>query len=203
MTRPTDLPVRLALLCGVAVPVLYYGSQLVAAPFFPDYSFVRQSASMLGSDLSTRPWVLNTGAILTGMATLLSAGGLVVAFRRAGAHPIPAWLLFMALVSCGAGSVWAGVFPLPDPRHNPGPVGVGMFLLPVLFAAAGWKVRVPQWLRWYLLANFAAFVLMMPVMSGAVGIDTREYTGLLQRVASAILFVPVGVTAAELLRRTG
>ncbi len=35
----------------MAVLFLYYGTQVVAAPFFHAYSFMRQAASLLGSNL--------------------------------------------------------------------------------------------------------------------------------------------------------
>ena len=54
--------VRLSLFAGVAVPLLYFGAQAIAAPFFPDFNFWAHTASLLGSDLSTRPDVLNGGA---------------------------------------------------------------------------------------------------------------------------------------------
>jgi hypothetical protein len=54
---------------GVAAPLLYYGVQVVAAPFFPGFSVLGTTASELGSDLSsTRPSIFNAGTILLGMS---------------------------------------------------------------------------------------------------------------------------------------
>ena len=72
----------------MAVPFLYYGTQVVAAPFFPDYSFMRQAASLLGSNLSTRPLIFNAGVIATGLATLLAVPGFLVAFENVGREPV-------------------------------------------------------------------------------------------------------------------
>ena len=54
---------------GVAVPFLYYGVQLVAAPFFPGFSFLGTTASELGSDRSTHPSIFNAGTILLGVSS--------------------------------------------------------------------------------------------------------------------------------------
>lgn len=70
-----------ALRMGVAVPVLYYGTQIVAAVFFPGYSFMSEAASLLGSDRSTRPLIFNAGVMATGIATLVAACGYFCAFR--------------------------------------------------------------------------------------------------------------------------
>ena len=190
----------LALAAGIAVPFLYFGAQLAAAPFFPGYSFRRQSASMLGSDLSTLPVILNAGAILTGLAAILASVGFLQALRNRGTHPVIAWLTSAALVSCGLGSLWAGCFHLPDPRHNPGLLGVGSFLLPALLAAAFWKSTEPRSLRLYLIVNVLVMAALVPVMSGIAGIDRASYGGLLQRIAALTLFPPIGVVAWFLRR---
>jgi hypothetical membrane protein len=190
----------IALWCGVLVPILYFGAQLAAVQFYPGYNFLTQSASELGSDRSTAPMVLNTGAILTGVCTLIAALGFPSALRRTNCPRFLAVATALAMLSMGAGAIWAGVFSLPDPRHNPRMLGAGAFLLPLLFAAAVVKRPKATQLKVYLFANVALFVLLIPVMSGATAIDLARYRGLLQRIAAAVLYVPVGVVAASLLR---
>ncbi len=191
-----------ALSMGIAVPLLYFGVQLIAAPFYPGYSFLRQPASALGSDLSTYPAILNIGAIITGVITLVASLGFLRALRLIGTHPVIAWLTCLALVSSGLASIWAGVFHMPDPRHNSGPLGVGTFLLPVLFAAAFWKRKDARMLKFYLVANLLLMVALVPIMSGATGVNMSSYGGLLQRIAALTLFPPIGVVAFFLLRKT-
>jgi len=186
---------RVALWFGVAVPLLYYGTQLAAIPFYPGYRIVAQVASELGSDRSNVPEVFNAGAILTGVAALIASIG----FLRAIRDRALAWLVFLAMLSNGAAGVWAGVHPLPDPRHNPGAIGAGMFLLPVLFIILAWRARSRPMLA-YLIANAALFLILVPVMSGRTEIPLDEYRGVLQRIAALVMYVPIGVMAAFLLR---
>ena len=186
-----DRLARWSLLIGILVPFLYFGAQLAAIPFYPGYDIVRQSASELGSDRSNRPQVLNIGAALTGIAAILSSYGFL---RRLGARRPLAWLLFLAILSTGAGALWAGYFHLPDPRHNPRAIGAGAFLLPALFAATMWKTR----LRPYVAINCALFLALIPVMAGVTGLPLDQFRGALQRVAAAVLYVPIGVVAAWL-----
>jgi hypothetical membrane protein len=61
-----------ALRIGVAVPFLYLGIQIIAAPFFPGYSFLSMEASLLGSDLAIYPAIFNIGAIITGIVTIIA-----------------------------------------------------------------------------------------------------------------------------------
>src|SRR5688500_14016824 len=103
--------VLLALAAGIAVPFLFYGAQLHATPYFPDFSVVVHSASMLGSDPSTRPWILNTGAILTAVTASIAAYGFFHGLRSIGTHPVFVWLTTAALRSFAYGNIWAGSHP--------------------------------------------------------------------------------------------
>jgi hypothetical membrane protein len=60
---------------AIAKPVIYFGTQLVAAPFYPRYSFTQDTASMLGTADSYHPWIFNLGAMVTGVAGLVGALG--------------------------------------------------------------------------------------------------------------------------------
>jgi hypothetical membrane protein len=188
---------------GVAVPFLYYGTQVVASLFFPGYSFVRQAASILGSEQAPHPWVFNAGALLTGAAALAAAPAFLRALLRLGAPPLLAWLTAAALATNGAASVNAGLFPLPDPRHASGPLLLGALLLPGLVAASVWSRRDLRALRAYLLATTAFVAVMVPVMGGQLPIDLGAHEGVRQRLATLALFPPIGVSAYALARSLG
>jgi Protein of unknown function (DUF998) len=101
---------------GIAVPLLYYGIQVAAAPFFPDFSFVRTTASELGSDSSPFATPFNLGITSIGVCSLIASIGFLLALRRT--NPILAWFIFLALAITGVQSVWAGYYSIPDPRHG-------------------------------------------------------------------------------------
>ncbi len=65
---------------GIAIPILYFGMQLLAAPFYPGYSFISRDASTLGSDGSSVPAIFNLGSILVGLVELVAAWGFLRAF---------------------------------------------------------------------------------------------------------------------------
>lgn len=197
--EPADRLTLATLGIGALVPVFYFGSQLVAAPFYPGYSFVRDATSLLGSDRSTFPMLLNGGAILTGCAGLIGALGILRGLRALRVAPALAWLTALAVTSIGAAAIWAGLFPLPNPRHNPGLLNAGMFVAPVLLLAALWR-PAPRSLRIYLAINLVLFLSLVPVVSGAAGIETQGLGGLLQRLITIVVFVPLGVVSTFLLR---
>jgi hypothetical membrane protein len=191
-----------ALGCGIATPVLYYGVQLVAAPSFPDFSFLGTTASELGSDRSTRPWIFNTGAILTGLAALVAAVGFLRALGQLGANLILTWLTSFVIVATGLSSLWAGIFPMPDLRHGGHPsLLFAMLSVPFLIAATLWRLSASRAVKAYFVATIVLLLIMVPVMMGVIGLDTHDYRGLLQRVFALTVFVPIGVGAFVLARR--
>jgi hypothetical membrane protein len=195
--------ITLALLgAGIAVPLFYYGVQVAAAPFFAGFSVLGTTASELGSDRSTRPWIFNAGAILTGIAALLASIGFLRALRRLGVASILAWPPFLAVAVTGASSLWAGMYPMPDPRHGGHPsLLVGMLAVPFALAAATWRVVSSRAYRGYLAATILLLLVMVPIMSGMTRLDTHAYRGLFQRIFALTVFAPIGVAAYVLARR--
>jgi hypothetical membrane protein len=190
-----------ALDAGIAVPLLYYGVQALAAPFFPGFSILGTTASELGPDLSKHPAVFNVGAILQGVACLIAAVGFFLAFRRLGTHPVIAWPTSIAVAIGGLGSLWAGSYPMPDPRHGGHPAFlVALLALPFLFAITLWRRGHPA-LKAYLVANLALLAAVFPIIGGMAGVDTHEYRGIIQRVFALTVFVPIGVATCVLGRR--
>jgi hypothetical membrane protein len=190
----------IALQMGFMVPFLYFGTQIIAAPFYPDYSFLTMPASLLGSDLARYPLIFNLGAMITGIVTLIASFGFLYTFKRIHVAPIPAWLAFIALVLNGVSSLWAGVFSMPDPRHGSNPFAVGIFVFPILLLAALWTQPDARQVKIYLIITNLLFLILIPIMSGMTGLDTGAYQGLLQRIAALIFFPPISVGAWYLLK---
>jgi hypothetical membrane protein len=190
-----------ALGLGVTVPILYYGIQAVAAPFFPGFSILRTIASDLGSDRSTCPWVFNCGVMLAGVACLVSSIGFLLALMKIGTHPSLAGLVAAAVAILGMMLICGGYYPLPDPRHEGTAVfALGLLLPTPLLTATLW--RVGGCLRVYLVASLAMFVAALPMLFGLTEPDPVEYRGLIQRTFACTILPPIGVTAFYLARRT-
>jgi len=186
-----------ALYAAIAMPLIYFGAQLIAAPFYPGYSFAQDTASMLGTTASRQPWIFNLGAVLTGVAGLTGAFGLFRGLRTATWTAL-ALLVGLSVLANGVLSLKAGMFPMPDPRH-----ASWQFLMfptlaaPVLLLIALWWQGMA--LRMYLLCNAVALLLMMPLMMHRMAPVFAE--GTMQRLFALVVFVPVGVAGYALVRR--
>ena len=152
---------------GVALPFVYFGIQLAAAPFYPGYSFLTRDASTLGSDGSTAPWIFNGGALVVGMLELVTAGAFLRAFPRAQIGMVLTWATALALASAAIGSVNAFLHPLPDPKHTEGMLsllGSGMVMLPLLLTTVLWRLGA----RGYALFNVLLCLVLIPILTGLV-----------------------------------
>lgn len=214
MSRPPTFDIRLyplrtlpssqkfLLIAATLVPVVYFGAQALAAPYFPNYSVFTTTASDLGSNLSSRPNILNTGALLTGLLASLGSVGLAISLPRLGADKIGAFLLAACLASAGAAAFWAALHPLPHPQHNPGALGAGMFVAPFAAVWAAWGMQPAKTLRLTLLLNAIAFIFLGVIMSGALGVDLPAFGGLVQKLLAAASFAPSAIVAAVAVRHS-
>jgi len=193
---------------GVALPVIYFGIQAAAAPFYPGYSFFSQDASSLGSAASTAPWIFNTGSLLMGMVQAAVAAALLSALPRARVGRGLAALMALALASASLNSLNAFLHPLPDPRHTQGLLsiaGSGFILLPALTTAVLWRLGA----RRAAATAVISYLALIPLMTGLVqracigaGLECagfqyflNHYHGLVQRLGAAAVFVPVALVA--------
>src|SRR5262252_8687595 len=114
--RPLPDLVRHLMAAGVAMPLIYFGIQVAAAPFYRGYSFLSRDASSLGSPVSTAPWIFNDGMLALAAVTLATAAAFLSAPASSRVGRGLAILTGIALASAGLGSLNAFLHPLPDPR---------------------------------------------------------------------------------------
>ena len=189
-------------LSAAAVPILYFGTQFVAAPFYSGYSFSRHIASMLGTRGSQYPWIFNGGMIIVGFAAFLGAIGLYRSFRPL-THPLVSWLIGFSVVFTGFMSIKAGLFPLPDPRHASwGTFQVYDMIFTVLLMLIGlWRQGNGIWLRTYLLLSLTFALLTIPLIFQWTSVPLLKF-GAIQRIAALSAMVPIGVVGYYFWRET-
>jgi hypothetical membrane protein len=181
------------------VPIIYFATQLAAAPFYPGYSFSHQFASELGTGPSRNPWIFNTGIFVTGLALIASAFGLFQSFRTI-THLRLNLLIAVAVAYSGFCASKSGVFPLPDPRHGTNFGLTAPLLMPLLMLIAIWGKDHLLGLRRYL--SFSV-LLLVPVVLISEGTRSVAWLpiGTLQRLLALGTYVPAGVAGAYFLLR--
>lgn len=191
---------RVLLLGAMLLPVLYFGVQVALAPTFPGYSFLIHPASLLGSDQSPNAAVFNAVAMLCGVSGIAGAIGLFIALRAERCPLALNVLIVVAVLLAAAGCIWAGVFPMPDPRHGANPSAPALIGLPALLAVASFVVPALKAWRICFVVNLVLLALVILVMAGVIPVDRAAYGGLLQRFIAFAGFVPIGVAGVALWR---
>lgn len=192
---------RALLKAGIAAPILYFTTLVVASLTWPGYSHVTQYASELGSAAAPHPRVFNAGIVAAGVAGLLGGIGVARALMATGRR----WsggLAGLALSAWGVGMIFGGVFPMPDPRHNGYGLALAGALLPALLAVA-LRGRAERGLTLFLLVWLAASAVLLAIMFGVGSLVTRANVGLWQRGYALASIPGIGVVCAALLRRRG
>ena len=186
---------------AVAVPILYFGTILVAAATWPSYSHVTQYVSELGGPEAPKPMIFNIGIMLMGVVCAVSAAGVFGAVRKLGGRVVPGAIAAICIACFGVAMLMGGMFPMPIPLHGGfGLVFAGVFaplLLGIAFAGrpgfGGFAT--------FLFVSFAFVLFTISVMMGVGHLVTRANVGLWQRANALAMFPWLGIAGFVLARR--
>ena len=192
--------IKLLLLAGIAVPILYFGTLIVASLFYPGYNHVTQYASELGSASARYPAIFTAGTILGGLCWIAASFGFFHAVRRLGGNPLLAALTALTMFLFGIAIAMGGMFPMPNELHGGFGLGLAVQLSPLFLALALWRVRSLRGLCVFLLAVFVVMSAFFAIMMGVGSLVTRANVGLFQRSYALTSMPWVGI-AAWYLRR--
>lgn len=174
------------LLAGVAMPVIYFATQIAALFLNPGFDLVRQEPSELGVATANLPIIANAGFIGAGLGANLAGAGLVLGLRALGGNIIIAVLAGLSLSLFGVAMTMSGLFPLPNPLHY----GFGLYpagLLAPLFGALAFKngggARIVVFVGFLLCLALALCRIL-----GANTLVTVENEGVFSRALSVFAF---------------
>ena len=191
---------RFLLMLGVAVPIVYYGTQLVATPFYPGYDFVTQVASQLGTSESRFPAIFNFGLALSGALIVLSAIALYPGLHRAGASKAFSFLGAAAQITMGVATIWTAAHPLPSDQHVNSTLNHGFLATPILLTVLFWQLRASRSIQLYFTINAIPVLLLAGLTFGLFSWDVSSYMGAFQRAAAAALLIPTAIACLWVAR---
>lgn len=192
--------IKLLLMAGVAVPILYFANLLINSLLYPGYSHATQYVSELGSSKAPYAALFNAGVILVGAAGVAVGFGFFYAVRRLGGNRVLAALAGLLTTLWGIAIMMAGLFPMPDERHGGFGLGLGYQLVPLLLALGLWRRRSLRGLCAFLLVAFVVMNIFFAIMMGVGGLVRLANVGLWQRGNALSGFLWIGV-AAWVLRK--
>lgn len=189
--------IKVLLMAGVAVPIVYFSNLLINSMLYPGYSHVTQYVSELGAADAPYRALFNTVIVVLGALGVAAGFGIFYAVRRLGGNRVLAALAGLLTSLWGIGTALAGVFPMPDERHGGYGLALGFQFAPLLLALALWRLRN---LRIFLLVVFAVMNVFFAIMMGVGGLVTRANVGLWQRGNALAGITWIGIAAWYLMR---
>jgi hypothetical protein len=191
--------IRTLLAAGVAVPVVYFASQIAAMLLNPGFDIAARQPSELGCCGASAPIVANVGFLATGVCAILGGAGLSLGLRKGGGNLILASLAGLGMSLFGVAMTMSGLFPLPNPLHD----GLGLFsagLLAPLFGALALNNGGAA--RWLILAGFALSAVIVALMFGVGGVVTADNLGYFSRALALAAFPTIAFLCWTVMRRT-
>jgi len=202
---------RVLALGGVAGPALLSLAVLVAASLRPDYSHVTQFISELGATGTPDAGIMNYGGFLPG-GVLLAAFGVSLAMLLPRSRPalmvsalstlFGLGVAASGLVSCDPGCPQAGGSLANSVHDKIAPIS----FLCLIVAAGVLGVHLRRQPAWRLVARYSVLtsVVALVLLAALVGsLETRDLTGLWQRLLLASLFLWTSVIGIRVFRRAG
>jgi len=125
--------------------------------------------------------------LIQGVLFIVAGALLFVTTKQLTSRPVLSAIAGLFLAAFGVSTVFAGLFPLPDPRHSGYGIALLVFLVPWILAWAIWRIPSSGIVRIaYLMATPIIFLTGIWRQTGFVSEDA---IGLAQRIGAVVFFV--------------
>ncbi len=186
-------PCQLLMAGGIAMPLLYAVTLLVAGLLYPGYSTIAQAPSELGVAGAPCPQMFNTGVVVTAVSAIAGAIDLIFGLQRLGSGGFLAVLTGVSMALLGLAMAMAGLFPLPNPLHYGFGLTMAGLFTPLLGALALRRVGNIAAFRWFLFVAFVAGPILLAINLGAGAVMTTSHAGLWLRALALVCFPAIGL----------
>ncbi len=166
---------------AILLPLIYFGTVILAGLFAKDYSHWGRHASELAVNASRSAAVIfNTGAALTGLSLILLAAGLLLSFKKQ-------FLLTSILTAVfGITFVFGAVFKIGSPLHGLYGIGMCVMLIPIVFLYEQKGMFSERAV--HAISLSAGLLMFLYLWSMVAGLDPVQYRGVTQRLFAIVVF---------------
>jgi hypothetical protein len=166
---------------AIYIPILYFGTVIIASLFALDYSHIGQHASELAiNNNNTAVSVFNTGIFITGISIVCLAIGLLLKFGRQ--LPITSFLIFVF----GVTFLFGALYKIGSPWHGLYGIGLSIMLLPFAFLYEIGKKNISRVTE--MVSIITALFIFLYFWAMIARLDPIELRGLTQRIFGVFVF---------------
>lgn len=172
---------RLFIKQGIYIPLIYFGTIIIAGLFASDYSHLGQHASELGINSNTiAVIVFQAGIIATSISLFILAIGLRVNFRSRF------YLTPVLVLIFGITFIFGAIFPIGSPWHGFYGLGLMVMIIPFVFLyELNGFIKSKVLHRISIIAGLLMFIYLWSMIAG---LDPVNYRGLTQRIFGLVVF---------------
>jgi hypothetical protein len=173
---------------AIYLPVLYFGTVIIASLFALDYSHVGQHASELAiNNNRVAVELFNIGIFITGISIILYGLGLVLKFKRQ--LSVTSFLIIVF----GVTFIFGALFKIGSPWHGLYGIGLSILLLPFAFLFELGKENLNKMTR--SVSIITAFAIFLYFWAMIARLDPVAQRGLTQRIFGIFVFGFLSYTA--------
>lgn len=175
---------------GIVAWVIFLLNLFVLAAVTPGYSHITNMVSDLGRIEAPYHKIINAVFILFGLLFLPAGLGFFVSVKRFTGRNNLAITIGILVAMLGVSFIFAGLYPLPDPRHFGYGISIVQIIIPFFLAWAFWKTQGARSFAFFHLVSFIIIVIMSFVLIsiGAGSHGNIPNGGLFQRINMLIVF---------------
>lgn len=172
---------RLFIKQGIYLPLIYFGTIIIAGLFASDYSHLGQHASELGINVNTIAVIIfQAGIIATSISMFILAIGLRVNFMSRF------YLTPILVLIFGITFIFGAIFPIGSPWHGAYGFGLMVMLIPFVFLyELNGIIKSKALHRISIIAGLLMFIYLWSMIAG---LDPISYRGLSQRIFGLVVF---------------
>ena len=185
---------------GIACMIIYLLNLFVLGSISPGYSHMKHLASHLGTAWFPYHNIFNAVVILMGLLYILAGMGFYYSTKRITGRKVLAVVIAISVWAFSVNAFFAGLYPLPDPRHGGYNIALIHSLTPPFLAWAFWKIQGARFFIFYQLISFILMIIAFLIFSGVGGLISGTNAGLMQRLQILVWILWFTYTCYWLIR---
>ncbi len=173
---------------AIYLPVIYFGTLIIAGLFAHEYSHIGQHASELAINSNkTAVNIFTIGIFLTGLSMVLYGVGLLLKFKQQ--------LSVTSVLVCvfGITFLFGTFYKIGSPWHGLYGIGLSIMMLPFAFLFEVGKENIDRTAK--AISIVSAFVIFLYFWAMVARLDPMEQRGLTQRIFGIFVFGHISYSA--------
>ncbi|MGQ1891047.1 DUF998 domain-containing protein [Thermophagus sp. OGC60D27] len=166
---------------GIYLPILYFGTVIIAGLFASDYTHIGQHASELAiNENQTAGSIFNIGIFLTGISAIFYGIGLILKFKSQFTITSVLTIIF------GITFLFGAIYKIGSPWHGLYGIGLSIMMLPFAFLYEMKDFDISRMTK--IISILSALTIFLYFWAMVARLDPMEQRGLTQRIFGVFVF---------------